>query len=69
MPGAAEIHRTLRELEQLPEARAFQLHALHGELKPEVQDIAVLRIRHLKSHRLDKCCRNFPYNTGNRGRD
>lgn len=41
MPGASEIHRTLRELEQLPETKGFELHALHGELKAEAQDMAV----------------------------
>ena len=41
MPGAAEIHRTIRELEAIPEAKGFQLHALHGEQSPEAQDLAV----------------------------
>ncbi|MGF1485308.1 MAG: ATP-dependent helicase HrpB [Opitutales bacterium] len=41
MPGAYEIQRTLEALRQLPEAKPFSLHALHGELPPEAQDAAV----------------------------
>ena len=41
MPGAFEIHRTLRALESIPEARRFELHALHGELSAEAQDNAI----------------------------
>ena len=41
MPGGFEIHRTLRALEACPESRNFKLHALHGELSAEAQDLAV----------------------------
>lgn len=41
MPGAREIHRTLAELDNLPEARGYDRHALHGELPPVAQDAAV----------------------------
>ncbi len=41
MPGAYEIGRTLRALENAPFARGYQLHALHGGLSPDQQDAAV----------------------------
>ena len=41
MPGAMEIHRTIRAIEAMPESKGFELHALHGELPPELQDAAI----------------------------
>lgn len=41
MPGAAEIHRTLRRLEELPATRRCRCVALHGELPPDLQDAAL----------------------------
>jgi len=38
MPGAFEIRKTLEALGQLPEARGYDLHMLHGEQPPEAQD-------------------------------
>jgi len=43
MPGAYEIHQTLRALERLPEASDFVLLPLHGELPPGQQDAALRR--------------------------
>ena len=41
MPGAYEINKTIRCLQSLPEARAYEVLPLHGELSPEAQDRAV----------------------------
>jgi ATP-dependent helicase HrpB len=41
MPGAYEIHRTLRALEAEPACRDFLLLPLHGELPAAAQDAAV----------------------------
>lgn len=41
MPGAYEIRKTIHAIEQLPEAKAYELLPLHGELSPEAQDRAV----------------------------
>ncbi len=41
MPGAYEINRTIRALENERALRAFSIMPLHGELPPERQDAAV----------------------------
>jgi ATP-dependent helicase HrpB len=43
MPGAYEIHQTLRALERRPESAGFVLLPLHGELPPTQQDAALRR--------------------------
>ena len=41
MPGAFEIRKTIDALQSLPEARAYEILPLHGELPPDAQDRAV----------------------------
>ncbi|MGB0414117.1 MAG: ATP-dependent helicase HrpB [Coraliomargarita sp.] len=41
MPGAFEIRKTIEAIQALPEARAYDVLPLHGELPPEAQDRAV----------------------------
>ncbi len=43
MPGAFEIRKTIEAIEALPEARAYDVLPLHGELPPDAQDRAVGR--------------------------
>jgi ATP-dependent helicase HrpB len=43
MPGAYEICKTIDAIQSLPEARAYEVRPLHGELSPEAQDRAVTR--------------------------
>lgn len=48
MPGAFEIKRTIDSLNFLREAKGFEIVALHGEMPPEKQDVAVKRINKRK---------------------
>jgi ATP-dependent helicase HrpB len=41
MPGAFEIRKTIEAVEAMPEARAYEVLPLHGELSPDAQDRAV----------------------------
>lgn len=41
MPGAYEIRRTIDAIENLPEARGYEVLPLYGDLPPEAQDRAV----------------------------
>ncbi len=41
MPGAFEIRKTMEAIQALPEARAYEVLPLHGELPPDAQDRAV----------------------------
>ncbi|TVP79888.1 MAG: ATP-dependent helicase HrpB [Puniceicoccaceae bacterium] len=43
MPGAYEIRKTIDAIQSLPEAKAYDVLPLHGELSPEAQDRAVSR--------------------------
>jgi len=41
MAGAFEIRKTIEAVEAMPEARAYEVLPLHGELSPDAQDRAV----------------------------